>query len=134
MDQQREPTLNLHLTQRSCDIALGLPYNIAGYAFLLELFSRFSGIRPGKFAHTLIDAHIYTAKPDGSMAEYDHAPGLREQLTRAPRPLPKLRIDPALQKLDDVMDLLRADTDTLMKHFQLDGYEPHPAIKFKVAV
>jgi thymidylate synthase len=126
--------LNLHLTQRSCDVALGVPYNIAGYAFLLELFSHFSGIRPGLFAHTLIDAHIYTAKPDGSMAEYDHVPGLREQLTREPKPLPRLTISPKLRSLDDIEALLSEDTETLLSHFRLEGYDPHPAIAFKVAV
>jgi thymidylate synthase len=132
--QSGEPLLNLHLTQRSCDVALGVPYNLAGYALILELFARFTGIRPGIFAHTLIDAHIYTAKPDGSMAEYDHVPGLREQLTRTPRALPKLTISPDIRSLDDIHALLEADTDTVMKHFTLSGYEPHPAIKFKVAV
>jgi thymidylate synthase len=126
--------LNLHLTQRSCDVALGVPYNIAGYAFLLELFSHFSGIRPGLFAHTLIDAHIYTAKPDGSMAEYDHVPGLREQLTREPKPLPRLIISPRLRSLDDIEALLSEDTETLLSRFRLEGYDPHPAIAFKVAV
>ena len=69
---------HLHLTQRSADVALGVPYNIAGYAFLLELFSRFTGIRAGVFGHTLVDAHVYTRKADGTMAEYDHVPGLRD--------------------------------------------------------
>jgi thymidylate synthase len=134
MDERREPTLNLHLTQRSCDVALGLPYNIAGYALILELFSRFSGMRPGIFAHTLIDTHIYTAKPDGSMAEYDHVPGLREQLGRQPRALPKLRIDPSIRSLSDLGRLLDASTEEVMRHFVLDRYDPHPPIKFKVAV
>jgi thymidylate synthase len=134
LDERGEPLLNLHLTQRSCDVALGIPYNIAGYAFLLELFGRFSGIRPGIFAHTLIDAHIYTAKPDGSMAEYDHVPGLKLQLEREPRPLPRLTIDPSIRSLDDIKPLMEADTATVMKHFVLTGYEPHPAITFKVAV
>jgi thymidylate synthase len=128
------PRLNLHLTQRSCDIALGIPYNIAGYALLLELFSHWSGIRPGIFAHTLIDAHIYTAKADGSMAEYDHVPGLREQLTRTPRALPRLTISPELRSLEDIEPLLSEDTETLLSHFRLEGYDPHPAISFKVAV
>jgi thymidylate synthase len=128
------PRLNLHLTQRSCDVALGLPYNIAGYSLLLELFSHFTGIRPGLFAHTLVDAHIYTAKPDGSMAEYDHVPGLREQLTREPRPLPRIALSPALRSLDDVEALLSEDTETVLSHFRLEGYDPHPAIAFKVAV
>ncbi len=134
LDRDGAPRLNLHLTQRSCDIALGIPYNIAGYALLLELFSHFSGICPGLFAHTLIDAHIYTAKADGSMAEYDHVPGLREQLKRAPRPLPRLAISPDLRSLDDVEALLSEDTETLLSHFRLEGYDPHPAISFKVAV
>jgi thymidylate synthase len=128
------PLLCLHLTQRSCDIALGVPYNIAGYAFLLELFSRFSGIQAGILGHTLIDAHIYTAKPDGSMADYDHVPGLKEQLTRSPRDLPRLQIDTSIEALDDMPALLEADTDTLLASFQLTGYQPHPAISFKVAV
>ena len=129
-----DPLLNLHLTQRSCDIALGIPYNIAGYSFLLELFSRFSGIRAGIFAHILVDAHIYTKKPDGSMAEYDHVPGLELQLTRKPRPLPRLRIDPSIRSLDDIKPLLEASTEEVMRHFVLQGYDPHPAITFKVAV
>ncbi len=133
-DKNGQPRLNLHLTQRSCDIALGVPYNIAGYALLLELFSRFSGIPVGIFAHTLIDAHIYTAKADGTLAEYDHVPGLQLQLQRSPRPLPRLQIDPSIKKLDDILPLLEADTETVMRHFQLEGYDPHPAIKFKVAV
>jgi len=68
------------------------------------------------------------------MAEYDHVPGLRTQLERAPRALPRLTIDPAIQSLDDIRPLLEADTATVMKHFTLTGYEPHPAIPFKVAV
>ena len=133
-DEHGESMLCLHLTQRSCDVALGLPYNIAGYAFLLELISRFTGIKPGYFGHTLIDAHIYTAKADGSMAEYDHVPGLEEQLTRAPRALPRLEISPAITELDDVTALLEADTDTLLETFRLHDYQPHTALQFKVAV
>jgi thymidylate synthase len=126
--------LCLHLTQRSCDIALGVPYNIATYALLLELISRFTGIKPGIFAHTLVDAHAYTCKPDGSMADMDHVPGLREQLTRKPRPLPRLGIDEGIVDLADVHKLLDLDTEGVMDHFRLEGYNPHPAIKFKVAV
>jgi thymidylate synthase len=126
--------LCLHLTQRSADVALGVPYNIAGYGLLLELFARFSGIRAGLFGHTLVDAHIYTSKADGSMREYDHVPGLLEQLERQPRPLPRLTIDEGIRSLNDLAALLDADTDTVMKHFALSGYEPHPPIAFKVAV
>ncbi len=132
--QNGDPRLCLHLTQRSADVALGVPYNIAGYALLLELFSRFSGIPAGIFGHTLVDAHVYTAKADGTMAEYDHVPGLRLQLEREPRPLPKLSIDPAIRSIDDLRPLLEADTATVMKHFVLTGYDAHPAIPFKVAV
>ena len=133
-DEEGAPLLCLHLTQRSCDVALGLPYNIAGYAFLLELISRFSGIPAGFFGHTLIDAHIYTAKADGTMTEYDHVPGLREQLLREPLALPQLQIDPAVRALEDINPLLEADTDSLVDTFRLSGYAPHPAIGFKVAV
>jgi thymidylate synthase len=134
LDARGEPSLCLHLTQRSADVALGVPYNIAGYAFLLELFARFSGIPAAIFGHTLVDAHIYTKKPDGSMAEYDHVPGLQKQLERPPRTLPRLAIDPAIRSLDDIRPLLDEDTETLMKHFVLTGYDPYPAIGFKVAV
>jgi thymidylate synthase len=68
------------------------------------------------------------------MAEYDHVPGLEAQLERAPRKLPRLTIDPAIRSLDDLRPLLDADTATVMRHFALAGYEPHPAIAFKVAV
>jgi thymidylate synthase len=134
MDAGGSPMLCLHLTQRSCDVALGVPYNIAGYAFLLELMARFSGLPAGLFGHTLIDAHIYTAKPDGGMAEYDHVPGLREQLGREPRPLPRLAIDAGIRDLDDVTALLDAGTNELLDAFRLEGYRPHPPLRFKVAV
>src|SRR5262249_36686357 len=104
------------------------------YAFLLELFSRFSGIPAGIFAHTLVDAHIYTKKPDGSMAEYDHVPGLLKQLEREPRKLPTLAIDPSIRSLDDIKPRLQAPTEEVMRHFVLTGYDPHPPISFKVAV
>ncbi len=134
LDASGDPLLCLHLTQRSADVALGVPYNIAGYALLLQLFSHLTGIRAGIFGHTLVDAHVYTAKADGSMAEYDHVPGLRTQLERAPRALPRLTIDPSIRGLDDLRPLLDADTETVMAAFRLTGYDPHPAISFKVAV
>ena len=133
-DGNGEPRLNLHLTQRSCDVALGIPYNIAGYSLILALFSHFTGIELGIFGHTLVDAHIYTAKPDGSMVDYDHVPGLQEQLTRSPRQLPSLELSPDLRSLKDVEALLREDTDTVMSHFKIENYDPHPPIAFKVAV
>jgi thymidylate synthase len=133
IDPNGEKILCLHLTQRSCDVALGVPYNIAGYALLLHLFSRFTGIRPGIFAHTCVDAHVYTSKPDGTMAEHDHVPGLRVQLERAPRKLPTLAIDPRIRALEDIGPLLLASTEDIRKAFALTGYEPHAAIPFKVA-
>jgi thymidylate synthase len=128
--------LCLHLTQRSCDAALGIPYNLAGYAFILQLFAQLSGLEPGIFGHTLIDAHIYTSKPNGDKAEYDHIPGLKEQIARKPRPLPRLRIDPSIKDLSDVEALLdpSVTTEDIMRLFVLEGYDPHPALKFKVAV
>ena len=133
-DQAGQPKLCLHLTQRSCDVALGLPYNIAGYAFLLELFSRISEIPVGLFAHTLIDAHVYTSNTDGTMAEYDHVPGLRKQIARRPRPLPNLSIDSEIRSLEDVEALLHSNTDDLLAAFAISDYQPHPPIHFKVAV
>lgn len=130
----RSQQLCLHLTQRSCDIALGVPYNIASYALLMHLLSRFSGISVGTFSHTLVDAHAYTCKPDGSKAEFDHVPGLREQLKREPRRLPWLDISESIRSLSDVEALIQCDTDEVMRHFVLNGYDPHPEIKFKVAV
>jgi len=134
LDADGRQRLCLHLTQRSCDVALGVPYNMAGYSFLLLLLSRFSGITPGIFAHTLVDAHVYTAKEDGSMAEYDHIPGLQRQLTRQPKALPSLQIDGSIRQLDDISAVLDADTATLLSLFRVEGYNPEPAINFKVAV
>jgi len=128
--------LCLHLTQRSLDVMLGAPYNLASYALLIELFSRFTGIKPGIFGHSVVDMHIYCAKPDGSMAEYDHTPGAREQLTREPRLLPRLIIDDSIKDLSDIERLMdpSVTTEEIMGLFRLEGYNPHPAINFKVAV
>ena len=68
------------------------------------------------------------------MSEYDHVPGLRDQLIRAPRPLPTLVIDPNIKSLEDVETLLDAETDELLSTFSLTGYQPHQAIRFQVAV
>jgi len=134
LTENGEPHLCLHLTQRSADVALGVPYNIAGYALILELFSRFCNISPGIFAHTLIDAHIYTSKPDGSMLHYDHVPGMKEQLSRTPCRLPELTIHPSITSLKDIDDILQCEINEIMDMFRLTGYDPHPAIKFNVAV
>ncbi|HVM62349.1 MAG TPA: thymidylate synthase [Verrucomicrobiae bacterium] len=114
--------LNCHLTQRSGDIALGIPFNLACYATLTQMIAQEVGLEVGYFSHTIVDAHIYTASPKGGLAEYDHVPGLREQLMREPRPLPKLVI--AKKPFDQLK----------FEDFKLVDYHPHPKIKFKVAV
>lgn len=114
--------LNCHLTQRSGDIALGIPFNLAAYAALTQIIAEQVDLGLGWFSHTIVDAHIYTASPDSGMAEYDHVPGLREQLKREPRPLPTLRI--ARKPLDELK----------FEDFELLNYQPHPKLKFKVAV
>lgn len=104
--------LNCHLTQRSADIALGVPFNIACYSLLTMMIAKETGFVPGEFAHTLIDAHIYE----------NHIEGLKEQLKRTPGPLPQIRIaDKPFNELtyDDI---------------QLIGYEPQDFIRFDVAV
>ncbi len=116
-------------------MALGVPYNLAGYALLLELFARLSGIPAARFAHTLIDAHVYTAKPDGTMAEYDHVPGLREQLAREPRALPRLTIAPADQGARRSRPAARGQHGGGARGVPArPATTPHPAIPFKVAV
>lgn len=129
-----EPHLCLHVTQRSCDVALGVPYNIAGYSFLLSLFAHLTNLKPGLVGHSLVDAHIYTKKPDGSMAEYDHIPGLQEQIARPVRPLPKLTIDPSIGTLADVEALLSSSKEEILDKFRIEQYDPHEPINFKVAV
>ncbi len=114
--------LNCHLSQRSGDIALGIPFNLACYATLTAMIAQECGLQPGHFAHSIVDAHIYIADEGSPMAEYDHARGLREQLKREPRPLPRLIIK------NKPFDQLQ------FEDFTLEGYNPHPAIKFKVAV
>ena len=134
LNSDGEQRLCLHLTQRSCDLALGVPYNMASYALLLHVMSHLSGIKPGIFAHTLIDLHAYTSKPDGSMADYDHVPGLEKQAVRPCRPLPRLQIASDIRDLSDVEHLIDASEDEILGAFRLTGYDPHPAIRFKVAV
>lgn len=104
--------LNCHLTQRSGDIALGIPFNLACYAALTMAVAQEVGLEPGIFAHTIVDAHIYV----------NHVDGLKKQLEREPRPLPKLEI--SQKPLDELT----------LEDFTLTGYDPHPGIKFEVAV
>ena len=104
--------LNCHLTQRSADIALGVPFNIACYSLLTMLIARETGFVPGEFAHTLVDAHIYE----------NHIEGLYRQLQRGPRPLPEVII------ADKPLDRLT------FEDIRLRNYDPHPGISFPVAV
>ncbi len=106
--------LSLQLYQRSADCFLGVPFNIASYALLLQMMAQVTGLQAGEFVHTLGDAHIYT----------NHFDQVRLQLSREPRPLPKMNINP------DVMDIFSFNYDD----FTLEGYDPHPHIKGIVAV
>ncbi|MGE4159741.1 MAG: thymidylate synthase, partial [Planctomycetota bacterium] len=87
-----------------------------------QLIAQETGLKPGWFSHTIIDAHLYTKKADGSMAEYDHVPGLLEQLKREPRPLPTLTIARKPMK------------ELTFEDFKITGYNPHGKLAFKVAV
>ena len=104
--------LDCQLYQRSADIALGVPFNIASYALLTHLVAAECELEPGIFIHTLGDAHIYK----------NHVEGLRRQLEREPLPLPKVRI--AKRPLDKIR----------FEDIELVGYRHHPFIRFEVAV
>jgi thymidylate synthase len=122
-DEKGNPAkLNCHLTQRSGDVALGIPFNLACYATLTQMIAQEVGLALGHFAHTIVDAHIYCADAGSAMAAYDHVGGLREQLKREPRALPTLTI--ARKPFNELR----------FEDFALSNYEPHPAISFKVAV
>lgn len=110
--------LHCHLTQRSADLALGVPFNLACYALLTQVVAGLAGLRPGRFAHSLVDAHVYV----------DHVEGLEEQLARTPAPAPTLRIAPHADGRPRGLDELTVDD------FELVGYAPQPAIRFPVAV
>ncbi|WFE74090.1 thymidylate synthase [Roseinatronobacter sp. S2] len=106
--------LHLQLYQRSADMFLGVPFNIASYALLQMMLARVAGLGLGSFVHTLGDAHIYS----------NHMDQVRTQLAREPCPLPQMNI---LRSPDSVFDFRYDD-------FQIEGYDPHPAIKAPVAV
>lgn len=106
--------LNLQLYQRSADLFLGVPFNIASYSLLLAMVAQVTDLQPGEFIHTLGDAHIYA----------NHVDQVKEQLTRTPRPLPRVQLNPAVRS---VFDFTYDD-------FTVDGYDPYPVIKAPIAV
>ncbi len=109
-----EGRLSCQLYQRSGDIFLGVPFNIASYALLTMMVAQVTGLQPGDFVHTLGDAHLYL----------NHLDQAREQLSRTPRPLPTMRLNPAVRSIDDFR----------YEDFTLENYDPHPHIKAAVAV
>jgi thymidylate synthase len=109
-----EGRLSCQLYQRSADVFLGVPFNIASYALLTLMMAQVAALRPGEFIHSIGDAHLYT----------NHLEQARLQLARAPRALPTMRLNPA------VTDLFAFRYED----FALEGYDPHPHIKAEVAV
>ena len=106
--------LSCQLYQRSADVFLGVPFNIASYALLTMMVAQVTGLAPGEFVHTLGDAHLYT----------NHLEQARLLLTREARPLPRMRLNPDVPDIDAFR----------YEDFTLEGYDPHPAIKAPVAV
>jgi thymidylate synthase len=109
-----EGRLSCQMYQRSADVFLGVPFNIASYALLTMMVAQVTGYAPGEFIHTLGDAHLYD----------NHLEQAQLQLTREPRPLPTMRIDPGVRSIFDFE----------YEHFRLENYNPHPHISAPVAV
>ena len=106
--------LNLQLYQRSADIFLGLPFNIASYSLLLMIISKITNLKPGVFVHTIGDAHIYI----------NHLNQIKKQLKRRPKKLPNITFTRDIKSIDDIK----------FDDFKLENYKPHPTIKGDVAV
>jgi len=106
--------LSLQMYQRSCDMFLGVPFNIASYSLLLHMMAQVTNLKAGEFVHTLGDAHIY----------HNHFEQVKEQLARKPFPLPKLWLNPEIRNIDDFK----------MEDIKLENYESHPPIKAPMAV
>ncbi|MBI3034900.1 thymidylate synthase [Candidatus Woesearchaeota archaeon] len=106
--------LSLQMYQRSCDMFLGVPFNIASYSLLLNMVAQVAGLNAGEFVHTLADAHIY----------HNHFGQVKEQLSRKPFPLPKLWLNPEIKNIDDFT----------MEDIKLENYQFHPSIKAEMAV